>query len=331
MRLVNRVAAALLLAASAISLPSPARAVVVEALYEGDVAGDLTEAGRVPAAADALRQVVVRVTGRRAAATDPALAAIYADAPRLAQTYRSRAAGQVTVQFDADAVDARLLQAGQRLWTRERPATLVVLVATGTGAVHGLTAPAMTGLRREAVATARLRGLPLAWPTGLTPAVEEALVQDALDGRLAPLGELAHLYGADGVLLGRVGAAAIAWSYAGPAGEVVVNGSAADALQELADRYGTRFAAAPTETGRLVAVVHGVRELSGYAAAIAALAALPGVRAATLEEATATTLRFGVSFDGDTQALRRAVRESGRLQIDEGAPSGGALQLVLRP
>ncbi len=331
MRAVNRIATALLLALAALGSPAGSRAAGVDALYEGSVAGALTEAGRGAAAEEALRQVVVRVTGRRGAATDPALAALYADAPRLAQTFRSGTAGQVIASFDPSTLDTRLAKAGQRLWSRERPATLLVLVAPGAAAGARFAAPGTAGARREAQAAAQLRGLPLSFPSGLAPAVEDASYQDALAGRLEPLSALARQYGADGVLLGRVAPGGIAWSYLGAAGEVLVTGTPSDAVQALADRYGALLASVPADAGRLVAVVQGIHDLGAYAAAFAAVSTIPSIRGVTLEEATGARLRFRLVFDGDSDALRRAVREAGRLQIDDSAPSGGELQLVLRP
>jgi hypothetical protein len=331
MRPVNYVAAAMLVSLALLGGSLSAVAAAVDALYEGVVSGELTEAGRPVAAADALRQVVVRVSGRRSAATDPALASLYADAPRLAQTFRSGSAGQVVVAFDPAALDARLAKAGQRIWSRERPVTLVVLVAPGAAAGARFSAPATAAARREVQTAAQVRGLPLTWPVGLSPVDEAARYQDALAGRTEPLLEVARQAGADGVLLGRVSPTGVAWSYAGTAGEVAASGTATDAVQELADRYGAQLAAAPADAGRLVAVVRGIHDLGGYASAYAAVAAIPNVRSVALEEVTASRLRFRLGFDGDTEALRRAVRESGRLQIDESAPSGGELQLVLRP
>ncbi len=331
MRPVNHVTAAFFLTLALLGGSPGGLAAAVDALYEGVVGGELTEAGRPAAAADALRQVVVRVTGRRAAAADPVLASLYADASRLAQTYRSGAAGQVVVAFDPATLDARLAKAGQRLWSRERPVTLVVLVAPGAAVGARFTATATAAARREIQAAAQLRGLPLIWPVGLSLPEEGARYQDALAGRLEPLLEVARQAQADGVLLGRVAAGGIAWSYAGSAGAVVANGAAADAIQELADRYGAQLAAAPADAGRLLAVVQGVHDLAGYAAAYAAVAAIPNVRSVALEEVTGSRLRFRLAFDGDTDALRRAVRESARLQLGESAAASGELQLVLRP
>ena len=333
MAAVHRIAALLIVLLGPLAWPVAGIATPVEGLYEGAVAGDMTETGRAAVASEALRQVVVRVTGRRAAAADPLLAALYLDAPQLVQTFRSGTAGQVVAVFDPETLDARLGKAGQRVWGRERPATLVVLVVAA-GAPGRLLAPAAAALRKDLTATAQLRGLPLAWPTGLPSGVEEARYQDAVAARMDPLLDLARQFGADGVLLGRSGvggAPGTLWSYAGAAGDVAVSGAGADVVQEIADRYGSQLAAVPADAGRLLAVVRGIRDLSGYSSAFAALAAIPNVRAVTLEEAGSTALRFRLAFDGDAEGLRRAVRESPHLQLDESVPATGELALLLHP
>ena len=250
------------------------------------------------------------------------------------QTFRSGGPGQVVVVFDPETLDGRLGKAGQRVWGRERPATLVVLVSGTAGAPARLLAPSGLALRKDLAAAAQLRGLPLAWPTGLPTGVEEGRYQDALVGRMDPLLDLARQFGAEGVLLGRIGlggAPGALWSYAGAAGDIASSAPGADSVQDLADRYGSLLASAPSDAGRLLAVVRGIHDLPSYAAACAALAAIPNVRSVALEEAGPETLRFRLAFDGDPEALRRAVRDSPRLQVDESAAAGGGLALVLRP
>ena len=331
MHLVNRFAAALLAALLCAGSPAAAVGAVVQGLYEGAGAGDATDAGRATAASDALRQVVVRLTGRRSAAADPALAGLYADARRFVRTFRTSAGSQLVVAFDPEPLDAALLQAGQRLWSAERPLTLVLLVSERPGAARSLGGAADPELRRTVAAAAQLRGLPLAWPSGLPASIEQARIDDALAGRLEPLKDLARQYGADAVLLGRVTPAAIFWSWSGPAGEGSATGAGDAGIQTLADRYGAQFATAGARAGQIEAVVRGVRDLAGYALASNALAALANVRSVFLEEASGESLRFRIAFDGDADALRRAAGDSGRFAPDEAAPPGAALQLVLRP
>lgn len=331
MRFVNRIVAALLVGLLSSGSPGPAFGVAVDALYEGTGAGDSTDAGRAAAATDALRQVVVRLTGRRAAATDPALAGLYAGAPRLARTFRSAPGNQLVVAFDPEALEAGLLQAGQRLWSRERPLTLVLLASAKPGAPRTLGGTADPELRRVVATAAQQRGLPLLWPTGLPASIEQARVDDALAGRLEPLKDLMRQYGADALLVGRVTPAGTTWAWAGPAGEGAATGSGDEGVQALADRFGAQFATAGVRAGQIDAVVRGVRDLAGYALASNALAGLANVRGVALEEVSGDALHFRVAFDGDADALRRAARESGRFTPDDAAPPGGALQLVLRP
>ncbi len=331
MRLVHPIAAALLAGLLVAGLPGAAGGVTVEGLYEGTGAGDASDSGRAAAATDALHQVVVRLTGRRAAATDPGLTALYADAARLARTFRSAAGNQQVVSFDPEALETRLLQAGQRLWSRERPLTLVLLVSAKPGAARSLGPGAEPEVRRAVVATAQLRGLPLLWPTGLPTSIEQLRADDALAGRLEPLRDLARQYGADALLVGRVAPGVVSWIWTGPAGEGSASGASDEGVQALADRFGAQFATAGARAGQIDAVVRGVRDLAGYALAGNALAALANVRAVSLEEVSGESLHFRVAFDGDADALRRAARESGRFAPDDSAPPGGALQLVLRP
>ena len=318
--------------AIAAGCPRPALAAVsVAGLYEAVVAGEGGESGRAAAAVDALRLVVVRLTGQRAAAAEPALAAVYADARRYVQTFRTVPGGQVAVGFDGAAIEAALLGAGLRLWSRDRPLTLVVVVGDHAGGSRSLAGSVAPELRQELERTAQLRGLPIVWAGNLEPALEETAIADGLAGRLEPLRELAKRYAADGVLLGRATAAGMAWSWLGPAGSGSAVGAAGEAVHALADRYGAQFAVAAASRGRLLVAVAGVKDLAGYAAALAALAAIANVESVDLEEVAGERLRLRVAFGGEPDALRQAVAHSGRLLPDDAAAPDGALHLVLQP
>ena len=319
--------AGLALALAAACAPPSASAVSVSGLYEGVVAGEGGESGRAAAAADALRQVVVRVTGQRGAATEAALAPVYADARRYVQTFRSAPGGQVAVGFDPAAVDAALLRAGARLWPAERPLT-VVFVAGGARELTGQPAPE---LRQELERAAQLRGLPLAFAGGFDPALTQAALADGLSGRLDGLRELARRVSADGVLLGRPGSGGLLWSWLGPAGSGSVSGPAAEAVQTLADRYGAQFAMAAATPGRLTVVIAGVRDLAGYAAAITALSSIGRVDAVDLEEVSGDTLRLRVAYGSDAASLQQAATQAGRLLPFVPAAPDGAVHFVLQP
>src|ERR1700726_2752442 len=72
-----------------------ARAVRV---YEVDVSGQSTTALQ-----EAMRQALVRATGRRESANDPALASLIEDAPKYVKSYAPGPRGETQVLFDRRA------------------------------------------------------------------------------------------------------------------------------------------------------------------------------------------------------------------------------------
>jgi hypothetical protein len=306
-------------------------AATVAGLYEGTVPGEATDAGRAAAAEAALRQVAVRVTGRRTAANDPALAAMYGDATQYVQTFRPAAGGQVTVGFDPDSVDAALARAGQPLWSRERPATLVVLVAERAGQPPVLVGGVDGDEKRAVDRAARDRGLPIAWPGALDPTASKARIDDVLAARGDALLDLAQRYEASAVLWGRATPAGVQWHWATPGGGAGgVTGGVADGVNALADRYAQEFASGQSGALALLPItVTGVAKLADYAAAQGALEAIPTVRGVQLESAAADRVTFRVNFRGDLEALKRAVAAGGRLVPRDA--EGGGLRFALQP
>ena len=114
-----------------------------------------------------MKTVLVRVTGRRSAEDDPALAPLVANARRYVQQYRGGADNQVWVSFDGPAIERWLTQNGQPLWGHERPTTFVWLTCPGGPSVrirhHRRQTP--PNLKSAIDAEAARRGLPLLWPS----------------------------------------------------------------------------------------------------------------------------------------------------------------------
>src|SRR5512146_1668150 len=84
---------ALLLAACA-ALPAAAWAARPVPVFQVDVAGQ-----SAPALQQAMRDALVRATGRRESASDPALGGLIADAPRYVHSYDRGARGELQVVF----------------------------------------------------------------------------------------------------------------------------------------------------------------------------------------------------------------------------------------
>jgi hypothetical protein len=299
---------------------APGDAAVLATLYEATVTADAADPQR--AAEEALREVATRVTGRRGAGSDVALAGLYEGARQYVQTMRPAGTGQVTVVFDAPAVDAALLHVGQPLWSRERPATLVVLLLDRPSAGRALlTDETETEDKRSMERMAQWRGVPLVWPAASAELAAHAA--EAQEGRLEPLLEWARRSEADAVLVGRPAGGQIAWTAAGPAAAGPLSGAPADVVQALADRYAANFATAagaallPTEV-----LVSGIGDFKAYGATLAYLAGLTNVRGVRVVEVAGDTVRFLVSYRGDAGALQRTVTLGGKLLPDSTGGDG---------
>jgi hypothetical protein len=317
---------------------SLAQAAPVPGLYEGTVpATDRSPKGLATVYPDALRQVAVRVTGRPAAASDPALAPLYADANRFVQTWRPAGTGQVAVGFDAQAVEAALVAAGQPLWPADRPVVFaaVVVERVGPGGVaRTLVTGAVTGDERRALErVAQARGLVLAWPSvELAP----ALMDLAQSGPVEVLLAFAREQKAQGVLWLRTSAvagSAAQWSWATDGLVGSGRGDAATALQGFADALAARDASAPgAALAQLVVVVSGVDNLTDYATVLNAIEALPTVRELEVTSVAGNVLRLRVRLRGDAGGLVRVLAQEGRLTADAAgtATGDGSLRLKLQ-
>src|SRR3954464_5032595 len=94
-------------------------------VYEVNVASQAEPAAQ---AQSGMRQVLVRATGARDAANDPALANLLAQAQQYVIATRPAISGNATtLVFDAAALERDITAAGRAIWASERPLLLVVL------------------------------------------------------------------------------------------------------------------------------------------------------------------------------------------------------------
>src|SRR3954470_22832059 len=109
-----------------ILLATDARAARQVRVYEANVSAQTEAAVQ---AQSALRQVLVRATGARDAANDPALAGVLAQASQYVLGTRpaNNSGSVVTVLFDGGALERDIMAAGRTVWATERPVLLVVL------------------------------------------------------------------------------------------------------------------------------------------------------------------------------------------------------------
>jgi Uncharacterized protein conserved in bacteria (DUF2066) len=300
-----------LLAVACCALSTPCTAGRPVRVYEVDIDGQ-----SVPAVQDAMRQALVRATGRREAADDPAFASVIADAARYVGSYATGPRGEAQVVFDAAAVERAISAAGRSLWQRERPFTLVVLDPPRARA-------AADAARAELERVAAERGLPITLiPLALADAAGNPLSGEALL-------QAAQRYGGDEVLVGR-GAetdGALQWtlhtpllsaSWTGPLGAGIDH-----TVDLLVPQQATSLADADAEAR---VEIDGVDSLTAYAAVAQLLQSVPGVRRANVVAADPGSVTFALTVRGGAAGLEQAL--SGSAHLVRGA--GGAARLVYR-
>jgi hypothetical protein len=281
-------------------LSSPSWAGRPVRVYEVDVAGQSSAAVQ-----DAMRQALVRATGRREAAEDPALASLVADAPKFVKSYVVGPRGESQVVFDGAAVEQAIAAAGRSVWDRERPFTLVVLTPPRPRA-------AGEAAQAELERVAAERGLPIS----LLPLT----VLDGEGNLLAPAAMLqaAQRYGGDQVLVGRGDAAApeadLQWTLYTRSVDESWSGPLASGIDHTVDvlvpSQGTSLA--QTESAARVRI-EGIGGLTDYVSVTRLLQSVPGVRRANLIAAYPDSLTFELVVRGGPAGLEQSLAGSNRL------------------
>jgi hypothetical protein len=283
-------------------------------VYEVDLKG-----GQTPASVqDAMREALVRTTGRRESATDPALASIISDAQTYVKGYTTPPKAQPQVIFDGVAVERAIVAAGRSSWDRNRPFTLVVLYPP-------LARAADDAARAELDQAAISRGLPITVvPLSPVDASGNDLTREALM-------QMAQRYGGDAVLIGRSDAGTangqLQWtlntafsseSWSGPL-SAGVNG----AVDNMAPAQGGSLA--QIEAGARVEI-DGVATLTDYANVQRMLESAPGVRRVNVGAATGNVVMFDVVARGGGDAISHALAGSTHLARSDASSARLAYQ-----
>ncbi len=302
-------------------LAMPAQAEPLGDLYSVTVpySGDNDAAFR-----EAMRAVLVRVTGRADAPDLPNLAPLVAQASRYVTSFRRAAGGQLAVSFNGPAIENAVDSSGLAFWGNERPVTLVWLALDRGGGRRALVSASDTSAEKARVdSSAARRGLPLVWPDAGDDLVRA--MQQAWSGNHDALVDAARRYGADGVLVGRArqtaaGAYEVEWNFtvAGAAGAAAGELEAGPEL--AAERYAGIYAShGAAQRSEQTVTVTGIATLEGYAMALRTLTRLAPVRGVAVDEVNADSVSFRVNVRGDPEALSQAIVRDGRLQpVDAG-------------
>jgi Uncharacterized protein conserved in bacteria (DUF2066) len=310
------------LAFGLLSFAIPAAATRQVRVFETNVSSQTDPAVQAQAG---LRVVLVRATGARDAANDPALAGVLAQAQTYVIATRPAATGGgTTLVFDAAALERDIVAAGRTVWPSERPLLLVVLTggpASGTFETRRQVEGAL-----DAAGNRRGQPITVARPEALNlPATGDIPVEAALAA--------AQRARADGVLVGygdavpnggvwrwTLNAAGISESWNGTLEEGVHG--ATDVLV----RNAVMYAAQPELT--ILVEVEGVPTLKDYARAAEMLGEASAVRSVQLAEVSGSRATFTVVTRGGVDALLSTLGANARLEkVDPSA--GGTIAFRL--
>jgi hypothetical protein len=298
-------------AASGLLLPAAVWAGRPVPVYEVDLA---ERSGT--ALQEAMRQALVRATGRREAAEDPALAAIVAEAPKYVSSYASGPRGEPQVVFDGPAVQQAVTAAGRSTWDGERPFTLIVLDPPRSRAQAD-------AARAELERTAAARGLPISLiPMAVADSAGKPLSAQQLL-------EAAQRFGGDEILIGRgdgtTADAALEWTLYARGSSESWSGPLSAGIDHTVDHLVPQQAGTAGQAESEVrAEVEGVHTLADYAAVTRLLQATPGVRKANLLAAEPASLVFAVTVRGGASGLQQALSGQSHL-VSAGSATGRAL------
>lgn len=309
----------LILCLSAVMLGGfrPAVALTRTDIYQATVpAASRSDAAHPAAFQAAMKAVLVRVTGRRTAGEDPALAPLVSNAGRYVQQYRDTSDNQLVVNFDGAAIERWLTQNGQPLWGRERPATVVLLgVQTGPQAGSIVTSADTSELKSAIDGAAAARGIPLLWPSA-ADVQRNQLDYAALTSKdAAALADVAHHLGGDGVLIGHANGAtagaSVRWTMLFQDRSSEFSGPL-EGVNRIADTYAGIFAA----SGALAPIdieVTGVDTLRDYAALQSYLESLTFIAHVGVEELAGDSVKFRLTTRGGAESLQHALALNDRL------------------
>jgi uncharacterized protein len=283
-----------------------ARAVTVTDLYE--TAQPVEGGSRDAAFVEALKTVVVRVSGQRDAAAR--LGAQINNPRKYVQRFGFTADDVLEVGFDSVLVDQLLSGAGLPIWGHERPATLVMLGIEASDGTHWVSADSPARERDAITRVARQRGLPLKWPA--MDAQDRVGAADAASSSSTLL-ETAARYGANAALIGRAQGASVRWALVSSDGIAEANGGLEDGVHLAADTFAHVFAVSGSSLGSVLVEVSGISDLNAYATTLNYLEGMTLVRGVALEQVAGDTMRFRLAVRGDATTLRRAIALDNRL------------------
>lgn len=316
------------------SWPGASMAARVDDLYSADVSvQDRSEEAREAALEDAMRMVLVRVTGSPQAAARSELEPLIERSASFVQAYRymrGNANLRLSVSFDGQAVQEAAAASGVPVWGPERP-RLLVWLAIDYGGGQRLIVPADSEgpVARTLQAAARERGLPISLPLMDAQDRQRISFADVWGGFTEAVEAASARYAPDAILVGRArrrqsGRLGVEWKLHFGAELMAEQGGIGDGIQRAADYFAQQFAIGGRgQTGRFAQLeVADIDSLRHYARVIEHLEKLSVVENVRLSEVSGDAVVFELTLKGTLEQLRRAIALGNVLAEQRFGPAG---------
>ena len=285
------------------------------------------------ALAQAMRAMLVRLTGSRRPEESPGVREAVANPERFVQQYlfASGDGRDLTVKFDPGAVDRLVEQLGLGRWSRVRPRVIVWLAVedeAGRKSYVDSASPAAAAVEGPADE----RGIPFILPLFDIEDRMTLPVSTLWGGFREPIQRASRRYAADAILTARVyreetGLWKARWTLYGDltqefrtSGEGVPD-AVAEGMHEAADRFAARFAmrGAAGASSRAPITVEGVERVEDYARVLRYLASIDIVETVQVERVEGARIRFVLEAKGGRPALAELIALGRTLSPVEGS------------
>jgi len=306
------------------------RAEVVENLYRVEVpVADQERDTRTRALSDALREVLMRVSGRdELALMEPGVEAALALPTRYVERYRytlRREQGKrqllMEVRFAPEAVNRILRQSRLPVWGRNRPGVLAWVVIDDRRGRKLLTSDSPAAWREEVARAAVRRGLPLRLPLYDLTDRARLTVADVWGNFEDRILDASRRYQVQAVLVGKIYKTGRNrwrshwtlynegrrddWEHKTDTLAAALSVGIARSIRQLAERYAR--VAATTLPGVVRVRVVGIRNLADYTRAFRYLTRLDGVIKAAPDEVRPDSALFSLTSRNGLPAISRVI------------------------
>ena len=334
-----------------LGIPISAQAVRVPGLYEAEVpVEDQEQSSRQEAITEAMRRVMVKLTGDRNAAGRIDLIPIIESATRYVQQYRYLEAEIdspedgfsdsrqliLWVRFDEANLNNALRGLGVQVWGRERPSTLIWIAMERENSRVILQPDSDPDIFREIDAKARSRGIVLIYPLFDLQDSSNLKVSDIWGGFDYPVLNASNRYYPDLVLTSRVESPISGiwegfWNvYLGEGQRISYSTQGSypesvfiEGIDAVADIISDRFThGVVAELSQTVLTVIDIVSVQQYAKVLKYLQSLSPVADVEVIQISPGNVEFSVSAHGGRQALDQAITFGGVLE-----PIGGNIEI----